>query len=207
MAAAFGQFAVVTVLVLVVLVAGCTHYAALPAGNFDVHGKLIVSLDRIWSRQVEGPSRIWPETWTINGPLLDSLNLAVAIEDGRPLVKIDGDAAKNFPRFRAGMAAEDIVGLVQSTLAVTLKAGDFEARTIAPERVAGHDGVRFEFTFGTGTAGEGLETDRHAVGVAFEADRRLYLILFHAAELHYFPELRGAAEAVIASARLPGKSG
>jgi hypothetical protein len=207
MAAAFRYLAVASVLALFALLAGCTHYAPLPAGNFDVHGKLIVSLDRKWSRQVEGPSRIWPEAWTINGPLLDTLNVAVAIEDGRPLVKVDGEAAKNFPRFRAGMGAEDIVGLVQSTLAVTIKAGDFEARAIEPARVAGHDGVRFEFTFGTGTAGEGLETDRHAVGVAFEADKRLYLILFHAAELHYFPELRGAAEAVIASARLPGKSG
>lgn len=192
---------------LVAFVAGCTHYAALPPGSFDVHGKLSVSLDRKWSRQVDGPGHIWPEAWTVNGPLLDALNLAVAVEDGRPLVRVTGEAAKAFPRFRAGMGAEDIVGLVQGTLAATIKANDFDTRAVEPVRIAGHDGVRFEFTFGTGTAGEGIETDRQAVGVAFEADKRLYLILFHAAELHYFPGLRGAAEAVIASARLSGKPG
>ncbi len=207
MAAAFRHLAIAVATAFTVLIAGCTHYAALPAGNFDIHGKLVVSLDRKWSRQVEGPSRIWPEAWTINGPLLDVLNVAVAVEDGRSLVKVDSEAAKNFPKFRAGMGAEDIVGLVQSTLAATINANDFESRAMEPARIAGNDGVRFEFTFGTGTAGQGLETDRHAIGVAFEADKRLYLILFHAAEIHYFPGLRGAAEAVIASARMPGKPG
>jgi hypothetical protein len=188
----------------ILTLAGCAYYAPLGPGNIDVQGRLVVSLDSKWNRQVAGPGRTWPESWTQNGPLLDMLCIVPGIEPGKPLLDVTGEAARELPKFREGMSEQDIVTLVQGTLASSLNANDFALRAVAPARVAAQDGVRFEFTFGAGANGE-FETDRQAIGAAFVADKRLYLVLFHAAELHYFEKLRPAVEAIIASARLPGR--
>jgi hypothetical protein len=191
-------FAVVATFALV----GCSHYAQVGPGAYAIHERLDVTLDTSWNRQVAGPGNIWPETWTKNGPLLDVLHVAPAIEDGRALVRLPELALREFPRFRSGSSAADIVELVQGTLAKAKQGGDFVPIVVEPTKIAGQAGIRFEFQFGTGGDG-GIETDRHALGYAFEYEKRLYLILFHAAEIHFFPSLRPIAEAIVASARLP----
>lgn len=193
---------IVAILVLVMGLSGCVAYVALDPGVVELETRLAVTTDRQWSRMSVHGGRVWNEVWTVNGPLLDSLKIAAGIDDGKPLVFVTEEKAKNIARFRAGMGPEDLVGLVTGTLAETAGGKDFEMIRVAPDRVAEHEGVRFEFRFGTGAAGSGIETDRHAIGVAFEADKRLYVLLFHAAEMHYFEALRPAAEAVIRSARL-----
>jgi len=99
------------------------------------------------------------------------------------------------------MSAADIVDLVQASFAIAMTASDFEPVSIEPATIAGHAGIRFEFKFGAG-ANSMAETDRHALGYAFEYEKRLYLIVFHAAEIHYFPLLKPVVERVAASARL-----
>jgi hypothetical protein len=178
--------------------AACQHYAAIGPGNYDIHQKLVVDLDRAWNRQVEGPGRFCPESWTSNGPLLDALCIAPAIADGGNVLA-DG---KEAPKFRSGMNATELVELIQTGLAQSMGAVDFVPVLLEPAYIAGHDGVKFEFKFGTGG---GIETDRHALGYAFEADKRLYVILFHAAEIHYFPLIKPAVEKIAASARLPNQ--
>jgi hypothetical protein len=129
---------------------------------------------------------------------LDSLCIAPAIADGSPILEGGG---KDAPRFRSGMSAADIVDLVQASFAIAMTASDFEPVSIEPATIAGHAGIRFEFKFGAG-ANSMAETDRHALGYAFEYEKRLYLIVFHAAEIHYFPLLKPVVERVAASARL-----
>jgi hypothetical protein len=182
--------------------AACAHYAQIGPGGYGIHGQLDVTLDRGWNRQVDGPGNIWPETWTQNGPLLDQLHLAAGIDDGKALVKLPEQALREYPRFRAGSGPEEVVQLIQGTLAKSKQGGDFVPIVVEPATIAGQAGIRFEFRFGTG-AGGGLETDRHALGYAFERERKLYLILFHAKEIHFFEKLRPAAEAIAVSARLP----
>lgn len=194
--------AIVAIAAALVL-AGCAHYSQIGPGSYGIRGRLDVTLDRGWNRQVEGAGNIWPETWTLNGPYLDLLHIAAGIEDGKALVRLPELRLREFPRFRAGSDPNDIVDLVKGTLARSNEGGDFVLVLVEPAQVAGQDGIRFEFKFGTGGAGGGLETDRHALGYAFEYEKRLYLILFHAAEIHFFPSLRPIAEAIAASARLP----
>jgi hypothetical protein len=182
------------------ILSGCVAWTAVDAGTETSETSLSVTPDRKWNR-LGAHLRVWSASWTINGPLLDALDIAVGVEDGKPLVAVRGDRAKMFATFRAGMSADDVVALVQSTLTQLENAKDFALVSAAPDTIAGHEGIRFEFTYGTGGQG-GLETDRHALGVAFEAEKRLYVLLFHAAEVHYFPALRPAAEAVFRSARL-----
>jgi hypothetical protein len=190
------------VAVAALALAGCAYYAQIGPGAFAVHDRLNVNLDSTWNRQVDGPGKIWPEVWTKNGPLLDVLIVVPAIEDGKALVRLPELALRDFPRFRAGSNPADIVELVQGTLQKAKQGGDFVPILVEPARIAERDGIRFEFRFGTGGDG-GMETDRHALGYAFEHDKRLYLILFHAAEIHFFPNLRPVAEGIVASARLP----
>jgi hypothetical protein len=73
---------------------------------------------------------------------------------------------------------------------------------VEPAKIAGQSGIRFEFKFGTG-GDDRFETDRHALGFAFEYEKRLYLILFHATEIHFFGILQPAVERIVESARLP----
>lgn len=194
---------IAVVLAAALALAGCAYYAQVGPGAYAIHGRLDVTLDTTWNRQVDGPGNIWPETWTKNGPLLDVLHVAPAIEDGKTLVgKLSEQALREFPRFRSGSSSADIVELVQGTLAKARQGGDFVPISVEPAKIAGQDGIRFEFQFGTGGDG-GIETDRHALGYAFEYEKRLYVILFHAAEIHFFPLLRPVAEAIVASARLP----
>ncbi|MCA3245723.1 MAG: hypothetical protein ING29_04495 [Azospirillum sp.] len=182
--------------------AGCAFYASVGPGAHAIQGKLDVTLDSTWNRQVDGASNIWPETWTRNGPLLDTVHLAPGIEEGKALVNLPENALREYPRYRAGSSPTDIVAFVQGTLARTVAASDFELVEVAPAEVAGHSGIRFEFRFGAGNQGS-FETDRHALGYAFERDKQLYLLLFHAAEIHYFAAGKPAFEAIVASARLP----
>lgn len=181
--------------------AACAHYAQIGPGDVAIHDRLDVTLDRGWNRQVHGPTMMWPESWTQNGPFLDMLVIAPGIEHDRALVRLPERELRDFPRFRSGSTPTDIVELVQATLTKTANAGDFVAVSTEPAQIAGQDGVRFEFKFGTGNGGD-FETDRHALGFAFEHDKKLYLVLFHAAEIHYFADLRPAVEAIVASARL-----
>lgn len=191
-------FAVATVLWL----AGCAHYVQIGPGDVAVQGRLDLTLDRAWNRQVHGPGNVWPESWTQNGPLIDKLIVAPAIESGKALVMLTERELREYPRYSAGGDPAHVVDLVQGTLAKANRAGDFEPIAVEPARIAGQDGIRFEFKFGAGSGG-GIETDRHALGFAFEYEKRLYLILFHAAEIHYFETLRPAVEEIVKSARLP----
>ncbi len=175
----------------------CQHYASIGPGDYDVQQKLAVTLDRAWNRQVEGAGRICAESWTSNGPLLDMLCIVPGVAEGSPVIGSGAEA----PRFRSGMTAADIVELVQTGLARSMQASDFVPISIAPATIAGREGFRFEFKFGAGQSA--METDRHALGYAFEEEKRLYLILFHAAEIHYFPQMKPIVEEVAASARLP----
>lgn len=184
--------------VIATALAACQHYAAIGPGNYDVSQKLVVNLDRAWNRQVEGVGRLCPESWTSNGPLLDALCIAPAIADGGNVLAEGKDA----PKFRSGMNPTELVELVQSGLVLSMKANDFVPVLLEPVVIAGHEGIKFEFKFGTGG---GIETDRHALGYAFETDKRLYLILFHAAEIHYFPRMKPEVEKIVASARLPNQ--
>jgi hypothetical protein len=181
---------------------GCATYALVGPGEVFVHSRLEVTLDRAWNRQVYGVGNVWPESWTQNGPLIDMLIVAPAIENGNAIVLLPERQLREFPRFRAGGTTADLVEMVQGSLAKASQAGDFVPIVTEPARIAGQDGVRFEFKFGTGGDG-GVETDRHALGYAFEYEKRLYLILFHAAEIHYFAAMRPAVEAIVGSARLP----
>jgi hypothetical protein len=189
---------------LALLLAGCTAYTALEPKGLDVGQRLSVTPDRMWSRTASHVQTGWSEVWTIDGPLLDSFMIAAGVESGKPLVDVRGDAAKSIAKYRKGMALEDMVLLVQGTLSATAGAKDFVAVATRPDQVAGHEAVIFEFTFGAGTAGSSIETDRRAMGAAFEADGRLYVLLFEAVDIHYFEKLRPAAEAIIRSARLNG---
>jgi hypothetical protein len=186
----------------VVWLAGCATYALIGPGDVAVHSRLDLTLDRAWNRQVYGARNVWPESWTQNGPLIDMLVVAPGIEDGNALVRLTERELREFPRFRAGGDANHIVELVQGTLAKASQGGDFVPIAVDSAKIAGQEGIRFEFKFGTGGGG-GIETDRHALGFAFEHDKRLYLILFHAAEIHYFETLRPAVDTIVKSARLP----
>ncbi|MBL8808013.1 MAG: hypothetical protein JNN22_14295 [Rhodospirillales bacterium] len=198
------MFRTLTIAIAVLTLSGCAAYSALEPKSTDVGQRLALTPDRTWSRASAQVQSDWAEVWTIDGPLLNSFRVAAGIESGKPLVARRGEAAKALPVFRKGMALEDMVDLVQSTLANTAGAKDFVPISVRPEKVAGQDAVAFEFTYGTGTAGSSIETDRRALGTAFEADGRLYVLLFEAAEVHYFEKLRPAAEAIIRSARLTG---
>jgi hypothetical protein len=193
----------------VLLLAGCTHYAAFEPTNANLDGRVIVPFEQRWNRAVEGPEKNWGHFWTKDGPLLNALIAFTAVRDDKQLLDtsqseffMSKDDVRNLPRFKLKEDPADTLTLLQRQLASSIGAQDFALIELSPAKIAGQDGFRFEFTF---AAQKGVETDRRALGAGFTHDDKLTLIVFHAAEPYYFERDRAEIERMLAGLRVPSR--
>lgn len=182
--------------------AGCatTGYSLVAPGVVGV-GDLTLAPAAAWNRapaMSTGYLRKGSEEWTKDGPLLDRLLLIGGVRDGETLFENPRkDAA--LPVFRAGMLANELEELTESSLAKQFGEGAAAVGTsgLRPQRFGEHRGVMFDLDVAVSDG-----PDYRGLAGAVVVDDRLYLLLYLAADPHYFDKHRAEAEALITSARL-----
>jgi hypothetical protein len=138
------------------------------------------------------------ENWTLNGPHLDNLTFIGGLASGEPLVRFQRRSDwRQVPSFRADMPPTDIVAMVETFYRVRGGSTSFETKAVQPRTFLGQQGFQFDYERLGGD-----EVRRLGRGVAVVTGGRLYLILFDAAAMHYFPTGLPEFERIVSSARL-----
>ena len=152
-----------------------------------------------WNRAPHGAQEISrEENWTLNGPHLDNLTFIGGVKSGEPLVRYQRRSDwRQVPNFRADMPPTDIIGIVETFYRVRGGSVSFETRAVQPRNFLGRQGFQFDYERLGGD-----EVRRLGRGAAVVIGDRLYMILFDAAAMHYFPAGITEAERIISSARL-----
>jgi hypothetical protein len=189
-------------LTLSLAIAGCVDltYELQTAGPATV-GAVKVSAEDSWNVM---PSGLTPfarkdaRVWTHDGPLLDRLMIIPAVPEGEPIFK-EPDKAVALPRFKADMLPDELAQFTESSMVKFLGEGDavVKSSNLKPATFGDKRGITFDLA-ATPTDGP---TYRGMAG-AFIVDKRLYLVIFLAAEPYYFQKHEAAARKVISSARI-----
>lgn len=192
------------------LLGGCAGGSGGSLGGFNYYS-LVQPRERTVARTIRvTPGMRWnraprtlydiprEENWTMNGPMLDSLAFIGGLESGRPLVRWQNRREiRQVPNFRADMTPPEIAAMIESFYRIRAGSLRFEMTGLQPRTFLGHPGFQFDYTH---LGGNELEREGRVVGTVI--GNRLYMILFDAARMHYFPATIGEVERIIDSARL-----
>lgn len=146
-----------------------------------VNGAMKVTPGQAWNRWTARPSNRG-EIWTLDGLGLNELSFFAGIRDGETLYHEQDRRNLPLPRYRSNMSPLDVVELFEGSNRILLQSSIFEIGKVEPAKLAGHDGVRFQYRFVAG----GEELARRGEGVAAIIDGKLYLVNFAAPAIHYF---------------------
>lgn len=172
--------------------AACAQYSLVEAQRRTIGGAYSLEPQIAWSRHTSGKV----ETWTVDGPGLEALQLFVGLGDGDPLFDRPAFGPdKPRPRYRAGMTPSEIQEFVVDSLARSGKAR-VQASDLRPAPFGAASGFRFELRF---VNGEGLEMAGTVMGAVVA--ERLQLLLYSGAAAHYFPKYREEVERLFDSIR------
>ena len=154
-----------------------------PAGQPIAVAKsaMTVTPETDWNRWTARPIKT-SEVWTLDGTSLNELYFVAALPEGKTLFR---DAAKKdrpLPKFSKTMLLPDVVEFYESSTRTALGTSLFEIDKVEPDRMGGHEAVRFSFTY----AVEGDQLPRKGVAKAAIVGGQLYLVSFVAPSIHYF---------------------
>jgi hypothetical protein len=193
-----GKLRVLAVL-CALLPAACAQYTLVGPGPVSADGGLSIAPGIAWSKATgptTGPST---ETWTVDGLLLDALIVLGGIPDGKPLALMRGRATDNLAPFRSTMTANEIMDLYEATWSTLAKTSVTRTANLHPITFGGAPGFRFDASY---TGQNEVEYQASVAGAV--RDGKLYLIVYHATRLHYFPAYLAEFDRIVGSARLPG---
>lgn len=188
-------------MLLGVLSTGCaTTYTLVPTGTSEV-GNLAVSPGLNWNQapKIHTPlARRESQSWTRDGLNLNRLIFIPAVPDGEPIFKTRQKSAA-LPNYRAGMLPNELVELFESSIEKLFGEGDsvIETDNLRPHRFGDHIGVLFDLSMSL-AAGPKY---RGLVG-SFTAGDELYVIIYLAADPHYYDKYLQEAEWIITNAHL-----
>jgi hypothetical protein len=182
---------------LLLFLSGCAGFSKVGPGPTTIGAKMTVELIGPWNK-LDGPGLAPAELWTMEGLSLDNLVFYPGLKDGTALGQMAQRKEKEMPKFRTSMQPHDIVEMYEAF--VTNDGSSFRLEKLAPSAFVGTAGFRFDFT---------LTRKRDEVvlkGVGFGAVREgdLYLMVYRAPRLYYFPKYLPAVEAIARSARPTG---
>ena len=199
-----------TLLAAAALASGCASTGFGPGGGFGAYsliqpgpedvarGRMIVTPTLAWNRARRTPFDISrEENWTLNGPLLDNLSFVGGLRSGKAIVRQRRRAERQVPRFRADMSPPEIASMIETFYRIRAGAVRFDMAGMQPRAFLGHPGFQLDYSH---LDGDEVERQGRAVGAVI--DGRLYLILFDAARMHYFPAALPEFERIVESARL-----
>lgn len=185
--------------ILLVLLASLPMAACIPAytlvkpGPAAVgDGSLSVTAKSSWNAVPAMNTPAWEESWTLNGPMLDSVVFVSGMPDGKSLVKQRRKADAQVAVFRADMSPTDLVSMIETAYrvgGVTV----YEVDSVDPVTFLGGTGVKLRFHY---TPGEGI--GKKGSCVMRVVDKKLYLMKLEGVTSHYYaaaePEFDGMVE-------------
>jgi hypothetical protein len=175
-------------LLIFVLASCATSYTLVNPGRLDIGAFYTVEPDNSWSRIVRGKM----ELWTVDGPSLEALRFISGLEDGDRLLPVLSRDIK-MPHFKAHMTPSEVLEFCVGSLE-SMGAARVAANHLRPENFGKHPGFRFDVRF---FSEEGLERQGLIVGTIHE--EKLYLIIFTAPRVHYYPQYKEQVERIVAS--------
>jgi len=189
---------IVAVLAAVLALQACTAITEVrPSEPVVINGALAVQPTKIWSRLAStelAESNL--DVWTMDGHYLDRLCFVAGLEDNQSIHKTAPYGVPE-PVFHSNMGAVEVMELFEAVMSRGTPAM-FRASGLRPERFAGVNGFRFDFTF----VSQSDEVARNGLAVGAVHKGRLYLIYYYGARLHYFGKNLPEVEAIIKSAKL-----
>ena len=135
------------------------------------------------------------ESWTQNGPLLDSVTFVGGVKDGEAITKQRPKDDRKVPVFRPGMSPQDLVSMIESLYRIKAGATVFETTAVKPATFLGAPGVQFDYDY-VGSD----EVKRRGRSIFAIIDGKLYLAALDGAAVHYFDAALPEFEAIVASA-------
>ncbi len=177
---------VLTAILVVAALSGCvsTQYAQVVQGPVVFEGMSLTATDALWNRApgvFTGFLHPGSEMWTRDGLLLDRLLLINAIGNSQALFK-SNDPDNPFPLYRNGMLPNEIAELTVASLTKLFGGGALiESGKLRPQRVGQQRRAMFDLTV---VSSEGANLSGRAL--TFIANDQLYLLVYLAAEIHYF---------------------
>lgn len=175
------------VLLAILLIAGCTYYSLVPAGKSEIGGAYTVSSTIEWSKLSQGHT----DFWTVDGVGLQQVRFINGLTDGDKLFPVEKTG--KMPEYKGEMSFLEVKEFVETSAAVA-GATMVKTENFRPFKFGSLDGFRAEFSYNTE---EGLFHDGFIVGT--KKDKKLYLIMYDGARLHYFPKHRADAENIVRS--------
>jgi hypothetical protein len=177
----------------------CNHYALVPPQRTTVAGTISVDPQIAWNRYTpptDRPDRV--VTWTADGLLLDSVRFVLGVGDGEPLFQLPSaqQGKITLPLFKSNMEPQEVMELVESTLSRMTNAAT-ATRGLQPAKFGALDGFRFEMDI---TPRD--EVARTALVAGAVRDKKLLLIIYQAATLHYYPKYLAQVERMIESVQI-----
>jgi hypothetical protein len=82
-------------------------------------GSLSVSAKNSWNSVPQPGARKWEQSWTLNGPLLDSVTFVSGMPAGQSLVKQRRKADAQVAVFKADMSPADLVSMIETAYRYT----------------------------------------------------------------------------------------
>lgn len=174
---------------------GCSAISHIrPGERAVINGSLAVQPTRSWSQLTS--TALFESNlviWTMDGHLLNRLCFVAGLENGKSIHKTEPGATPE-PLFRSNMSATEVMELFEAVMArgpVMLKTSG-----LRPERFAGVDGFRFDFTL----VSQADEVERKGFAVGAIHKGRLYLVYYQGARINFYGKNVPEVEAIIRSA-------
>lgn len=172
------------VVVFALLLAGCApRFTLVSPGPVAVaKNGMVVQPATSWNRIPKGGGDIpYEESWTRNGPYLDTVAFVAGLPEGKALVEQKKKADKQVPVFRSDMTPDELVSMIESYYRVSGQISVFEVTAVEPVTFLSAPAVRLDFDY---VGGDQLpRKGRCVVGIA---DNKLYLMKLEGASSHYF---------------------
>ena len=172
-----------------------------PRAQTVAGGRMVVTPGIPWNRMPRGRYDIpREENWTLNGPALDGISFIAGVENNKRIVVQWRKEDRKVPDFRADMTPQEIADMIESYYMIRGGSVEFNTTGLRPRTFMGQPGFQLDYTH---LGGDELRRQGRAVGAVI--NQRLYLILFDAAQMHYFPAGIQEFERIVESARLRGR--
>ena len=182
--------------VLLGALAGCVSVAKVDKGDHAIGSRLVVVIEGPWNH-VNLPGFGPAQTWTMEGLPVDQLLLYSGIKDGEAIhaTGLGSENKKQF-KFRATMQADEIVSLFEGML--TRNGSRFKLTRLAPVDFAGQRGFRFDYALTRKVDNVQLL----GVGYGTVNKGELFVIVYMAPQLVFFPRHKERVEQMASAARL-----
>ena len=138
----------------------------------------------------------WEESWTSNGPLLDTVVFVSGLPEGKSLLRQRKKDDAQVPVFRADMSPADLVSMIESSYRVAGVAV-FNVDLVDTTPFLGGTGIRMRYHY---APGEGI--GKKGSCVLRVVDQKLYLMKLEGVTSHYFDQALPEFDQMVASATL-----